>query len=94
MQIKKLGMLKRTTCNFTDISVLFSLFNSLVRPILEYNCVVWNPYNISLILTIEKIQNKFVRYISVKSYIHLYFSSLPMCTLECRRSVSVFNFFL
>ena len=91
---KKLGMLKRTTCNFTDISVLFSLFNSLVRHVLIYNCVIWNPYNKSLIVTIKKILNKFVRYISFKTNNHLpTFSSLPKCTLECRRSVSVFKFF-
>ena len=45
---KNLGMLKRTTLNFFDNSVLTSLFNTLVRPILEYNCVIWNPSNVSL----------------------------------------------
>ena len=35
------------------------LFKSLIRPIVEYNCEIWNPYKIKDIVDIEKTQRAF-----------------------------------
>ena len=39
-------------------------FKALMRPILEYNCEIWNPHKIKDICEIEKIQRAFTHRIS------------------------------
>lgn len=87
--VKNLGLLKRTTFDFSDCFVLKNLFNTIVRPILEYNCVIWNPVTKSLIISIEKVHKKFLRFINSKT-VSTPIHSFP---LENRRHVSLFKFF-
>lgn len=61
-----LGFLKRNSTEFNDPFTLVSLYNCLVRPHLEYCCVIWNPTYHSHILRIEKIQKNFTRYCFIK----------------------------
>jgi hypothetical protein len=53
----RLGIIKR---NFSNISkeVLLPLYKSLVRPLLEYCSVIWNPILKSDYIEIEKVQKR------------------------------------
>lgn len=51
--------IKRYGRDFLDIRTLKTLFVSLVRPILEYGCVIWSPYYITHSERFEKIKYKF-----------------------------------
>lgn len=57
-----LGFIRRHASGFTDIYALRTLYCSLVRSILEYAAPVWSPYYVAHILTIERVQKKFVRF--------------------------------
>ena len=56
-----LGFVQRNSAEFNDPSTILCLYNSLVRPHLEYCSVIWNPILISHCLRIEKVQKKFTR---------------------------------
>lgn len=55
-----LGFLKRWAREFNDPYLTKRLFVCLVRPCLEYGCVVWCPYNVCYIDRIESIQKQFL----------------------------------
>lgn len=55
-----LGFIKRWSKEFDDPYITKSLFISLVRPSLEYSCVVWSPYYNVYVDRIESIQKKFL----------------------------------
>ncbi|KXJ79524.1 hypothetical protein RP20_CCG000558 [Aedes albopictus] len=57
-----LGFIHRHASDFTDIFALKSLYCSLVRSILEYAAPIWIPYYTTHILSIERVQKKFVRF--------------------------------
>lgn len=57
-----LGFIKRNTQNFNDPLTIKSLFISLVRSILDYCSVIWNPYYNEHSLRIERVQKNFTRY--------------------------------
>lgn len=61
-----LGFVMRTSSNFNDASCIQYLYNALVRSRLEYNTVVWNPYQITYKHKIEKVQKKFTRFMFFK----------------------------
>lgn len=93
------GFLKRQTADISDMRVLLMLYSSLVRCILEYGTIVWNPYFILSIGRIEKVQRKFVKYLCFKSNIQydreiyeliLLYLGLPL--LEVRRQYYDFMF--
>jgi len=44
-----------------DTSSLLSAFKTYVRPIVEYNSVVWNPSLIKNITTLEAVQRRFTK---------------------------------
>ena len=44
-----------------DIATLKSAFVTYVRPLLEYNSVVWSPQCISDIRALEKVQRRFTK---------------------------------
>ena len=80
-------------CNRHPLSLV--LFNSLVRPILEYSSVVWNPHLQNNISQIESVQRNFTRYFlnSARYPIHPQYidynerlDRLNLTTLENRRT--------
>ena len=70
-----------------DINFMCKAYVSFIRPILEYNSVVWSPREIYLIDLLEKVQRHFSR--SIPSLSHLTYSdrlsALHMESLELRR---------
>jgi hypothetical protein len=63
---KMLGCLKRWTVDFKNTRAIIILYNSLVRSILEYNCVIWSPFYGTHISRIESVQNNFLKYLKYK----------------------------
>ena len=45
----------------SDVSILILAYKIYVRPILEYNSPVWNPWLISDIKCVERVQRYFTR---------------------------------
>ena len=44
-----------------DIDLLVRAYLVYVRPLVEYNSVVWSPYTIQDIETIERVQRRFTK---------------------------------
>ena len=51
------GLLKRTVGS-KNREIFSMLYKSLVRPILEYACLVWSPYLVKGTLALEKVQRR------------------------------------
>eukprot|EP00116_Pleurobrachia_bachei_P004193 sb/3464455/ len=49
------------TYHINDIEVLLTLYKALVRPILEYCCLVWSPTKVADIQALENVQRAFLR---------------------------------
>lgn len=98
-----LGFIKRWAKEFKDPYVTKNLFTSLVRPILEYGSVIWDPqYNV-YIKKIESVQKQFLifclHHLQWNSAVNLppYRSRLALInlpTLKSRRIVANIVFFL
>ena len=58
-----LGFIRRHGSVFTDVYALKSLYCTLVRSILEYASPIWSPYYAAHVITIERVQEKFVRFV-------------------------------
>ncbi|CAG9112866.1 unnamed protein product [Plutella xylostella] len=65
---KILGFVLRRCHGFTDISAVKALYNALVRSKLECNAIIWAPHEAKYSLMLERIQNKFLRFIYFKLY--------------------------
>lgn len=78
-----LGLIRRHASEFTDIYALKSLYCSLVRSILEYAAPVWSPYYVVNILSIERVQKKFLRF-ALRSLPWNDPSNLPPYTDRCQ----------
>lgn len=65
--IKMIGFICRHTREFDNIQSLKCLYYTLVRTILEYASTVWSPSYQIHIESIEKVQNRFLRYMSYKT---------------------------
>lgn len=61
-----LGFVIRSGHDFENILALKSLYNSLVRSKLEYASVVWSPHYNIYINEIEKVQRRFLKFLSFK----------------------------
>ncbi|XP_025206288.1 cilia- and flagella-associated protein 61-like [Melanaphis sacchari] len=59
---KVLGFIMRLSKDFKLSKSLKSLYCALVRPILEYGSVVWDPYTASDINQLERVQHRFLRF--------------------------------
>lgn len=57
---RNLGFILRLTHGFTNHNSLINLYNSTVRPILEFSSVVWNPMYRKYVDRVESVQKKFV----------------------------------
>ncbi|XP_050525318.1 uncharacterized protein LOC126896507 [Daktulosphaira vitifoliae] len=61
---KASGFIMRLAKDFKQGLSLKVLFCSIVRPILEYDSVVWDPYTALGSLQLERVQRKFLRFVS------------------------------
>ena len=52
-----------------ETKAITSLYNCLIRSILEYCCVIWSPYYQCHISRLEQVQNKFLKYLLYKHHI-------------------------
>lgn len=88
---KKNGYLIRNCKDFKDVKTYVTLFNALIRPKLEYGCVVWDPYYAIYCHDIEKIQSKFYQFTNfyLKLYnlyeYNIFIRSFQIVSLEHRR---------
>jgi hypothetical protein len=88
-----LGFVLRNSIFFRHTNTLITLYESLVRSVLESASIVWLPSEQSHILMIEKVQKRFARHlyrIRYGYYPYLYptlfvYGCLEMATLEKRR---------
>lgn len=82
----KIGLIYRAFSS-RDLDFMVKIFKSHVRPILEFNCEVWNPYLLKDIDLLENVQRSFTKRIcglySVSYYERLYACNLE--ALELRR---------
>ncbi|KAJ8723658.1 hypothetical protein PYW07_007638 [Mythimna separata] len=58
----------RMVRDFTNIKAVIALYNALVRSQLESNAVIWAPHESKYRLMMERVQNKFVRYLYLRLY--------------------------
>lgn len=61
-----LGFVVRNCRNFDDSRVFKTLFFSYVRSKLEYASLIWNPYYACHVNNIERIQKRFLKYLTFK----------------------------
>jgi len=59
---RTLGLVRKMTKEFNDPLCIKTLFNSLVRSILEYGSIVWCPHTDRWIKRIESVQRKMTRF--------------------------------
>lgn len=64
--LKLLGFINRTSQQFHLLSPLKTLYCSLVRPILEYGSVLWDPSTSCGKSAIERVQRKFLHLIAFR----------------------------
>lgn len=77
------------------IRILFQLYVTSVRPILEYCPIVWSPSSRGIIESIEKVQVKITEKIPRKNALISYTDrllNLGGCTIEMRRKLSDYEF--
>lgn len=60
---KSLGFILRNCKELNNISSLRILYNALVRSYLE--AIIWNPHKVKYSLMVEKLQNKFTRFLFI-----------------------------
>jgi hypothetical protein len=65
--LRVFGFIRRNCLEFKDPNCFKLLYCSLVRSILEYGSVVWNPYQMGLINKIERVQKRFLRVLAYKA---------------------------
>ena len=56
--IRTLNMVRRNFTKGTTSQIRNQIFTGLVRPTLEYGCIVWDPHQTSRIQLLESVQNK------------------------------------
>ena len=62
----KYGFVVRNCKHFNDIKCIKQLYISNVRCVLEYASIVWSPYYENSKYAIERVQNRFLRYLYYK----------------------------
>lgn len=93
-------MIKRNCSKFNDPFIFKCLYTSLIRPNLEYAPIIWENNSIGQSDQLEKIQNKVLRFICIKSnisrtphsgYDHI-LNILHLESLKTRRNNTYSNF--
>lgn len=62
---QRLGFVLRNAAPLTAAATV-TLYNALVRSIVETNAVVWSPHEKKYILMLEQVQKRFLRYLYKK----------------------------
>jgi hypothetical protein len=65
---RTLGFVLRRSHGFTSMGAIIAIYNSLVRSTLEFNAVIWAPHEAKYHFMVERIQNKFIRFLYWKKY--------------------------
>lgn len=65
---RSLGFIFREAKHLTDINCLIKLYNTLVRPKLEYASILWHSQPNTYTSDVEKVQKKFLRFLYFKKY--------------------------
>lgn len=60
--LKTLGFMKRIFTEFKLLAQLKAIYCTIVRSILEYASVIWDPYTATSKKQIERVQRKFLNY--------------------------------
>lgn len=60
--LRMLGYIKRHVGTLNNIYCFRNVFVSLVRSIVEYNCIVWSPFYQVYINGLEKVPNRLIRF--------------------------------
>jgi len=63
---RKLGFIKRFGKHFKNTDTLKLLYGALIRTQVEYASMVWDPYQLNHCILLERIQHRFLRYMSFK----------------------------
>ena len=63
---RSLGFIIRISRDFQNFNAIITLYNAYVLSKLEYAAVIWDPHLKTQILQLEKIQSKFVRFLTYK----------------------------
>lgn len=79
---RMLGFLKRNTKEFKDFLTLKTLFCSLVRSILEYGSIIWNPSYQVHCERLERVQKSFTRLALVRYGFN--YLDLPAYPVRCK----------
>lgn len=66
--MKTLGFITRTCKDFRRIESVRTLYMSYINSVLCFGSVIWNPQYDVYIRKIERVQDKFVRYLNYKFY--------------------------
>lgn len=90
------GFIVRNCKDFNNLKCIRTLYVSYMRSILEYGSIVWSPHYDIHRYSLEKVQNKMLRYINYKETgIHQFhipkhdiLKTYNLHTLENRRSVA------
>lgn len=98
---RSLGFIIRNSRDFSNIHTLKLLFYAFVRSKIEYASVVWSPYYQSHVNRLERVQRRFLKYLSFKLDARYPEIGIPerellrrhsVCSLEDRRTVSQLKF--
>lgn len=65
---KRLGFVLRTAASFTNMKAISVLYDALIRSQLECNAAIWAPHEAKYNLMLERIQNKYTRYMYLRLY--------------------------
>ncbi|XP_046681534.1 uncharacterized protein LOC124368305 [Homalodisca vitripennis] len=60
------GFINRTCRQGLSAATPRALYTALVRPVLQYSSVVWSPYQVGHISSLESVQRRVLRTIGVK----------------------------
>lgn len=89
-----LGFIKRTSKHFSNVHTMLTLYNALVRSILEYATPAWNPQYQVHINRVESVQRSFTRFLAYKDRqcpyradYHTRLSHFKLSKLETRRKI-------
>ena len=97
----RLAFIMRSAGSFNNTLVLRTLYDALVRSVLESGSIIWIPRVAKFILMLEKVERKFLRYLYMREYGYYPFlypsdfvlGALGYNSLSSRRKVYVVKHF-